>query len=540
MGVMQTIKRWWSRNPLENPAVPLDGKHLTAWSEGYMGNESGEPVNGPRALTLSPVWQAIALISGDVAKLPWICYQRMPNGSRERAVGHPVYKLCKYDMGRQITPEWLQTVMTSALLYGNGFAEIRRFQNMPREVLFVDPWRIEIIKYNTEDWTYQIHDEDGRVREVGRRDLFHLVGPQMYECAGMSLVQYAAQSLGTMLGGDSYTAEFFGNAAVPSGYFKTEGFRNESAQSEFVKSVQQRHAGHGNRWKAGVLPKGVDWVPAGINARDAQLIELLEMNVKDTARWFNLPPHKLGDDSRISYNSLEQENASYLQSSLKPWLIRIEAESTNKFFPSSNLQGGDATYYTEFSTDEFLYVSESERVDSDIKKIQYGLANANELRTRDNVPPRPDGDDYYVAANLTNVTNPPEPPPQLVPQIEEQPEEENDDSEQTEAVMALMQDTLRRQVSKVFREARKQKPQYFLEWLHDMPVKMHREVEPSIATACRVARIDARNVTRQFLTHAQSQLRERCECPNDQLADSIDAAKKTTAEYTEDMIRVLI
>jgi len=39
-----------------------------------------------------------------------------------------------------------------------------------------------------------------------------------------------------------------------------------------------------------------------------------------------LPPHKLGDSSRTAYNSLEQENQSYLDEALDGWFVTWESE----------------------------------------------------------------------------------------------------------------------------------------------------------------------------------------------------------------------
>ena len=40
------------------------------------------------------------------------------------------------------------------------------------------------------------------------------------------------------------------------------------------------------------------------------MIETRRLSIIEVANWLGLPPHKLGDDSRTAYNSLEQENRS--------------------------------------------------------------------------------------------------------------------------------------------------------------------------------------------------------------------------------------
>ena len=84
---------------LENPNIPLGSPEV--WNEvfGDTSTEAGEAVSPKRALQYAPVWQAVNLISGDVAKLPFNVYRRRPDlGERGREIdeSHPVQKLLRY------------------------------------------------------------------------------------------------------------------------------------------------------------------------------------------------------------------------------------------------------------------------------------------------------------------------------------------------------------------------------------------------------------------------------------------------------------
>ena len=70
--MMTALKRWFglhSARSINNPAVPLTSESII----GYLGNQgtnrSGINVNRETVFTSSPVWQAITMISGDLAKM---------------------------------------------------------------------------------------------------------------------------------------------------------------------------------------------------------------------------------------------------------------------------------------------------------------------------------------------------------------------------------------------------------------------------------------------------------------------------------------
>ena len=69
-------------NPLENPNISLRDPQV--WQSTFGGGESmaGVSVTPTTALGYTPLWRAINLVAGDVAKLPLNVHRRLPDGGK--------------------------------------------------------------------------------------------------------------------------------------------------------------------------------------------------------------------------------------------------------------------------------------------------------------------------------------------------------------------------------------------------------------------------------------------------------------------------
>ncbi len=104
------------------------------------------------------------------------------------------------------------------------------------------------------------------------------------------------------------------------------------AQKEFLRQWNDMHEGLDNSHRTAILTNGAKLNPFSMNAVDSQLIETRAFEREEVALWFFCPGHKLGSRDKAGYNSLEQENQSYLDDTLEPWFCHIEEECWDKLF----------------------------------------------------------------------------------------------------------------------------------------------------------------------------------------------------------------
>lgn len=517
---------------IHNPAIPITGAGIEAYLGGGSLSNSGAYVNARTSLSTSPVWQAVDHITGDVSRTPFITYREDEDGRRrERAKKHPVYNLLRRSVGKMTTDLWLARIVGHALLYGNGYsrvlwrgARVVGLEWHPRDSVSCEYDRGD--KYYYVQYDHDIHGR-GTLEVVPASDMLHIVGLTLDEFGGLSLIDFARNTVGRHLSGERWADDFFGNYGMPAGWFMSPVEISDTAKENFLRRVQNRHGGHGNRWKTGILEDGMTWQSAGVNPKDALLIEAMGWGVKDVARFFNLPPHKLGDDSRTSYNSLEQENEAYRSSSLGKWFSRLEfACNSTLFLPSEQEEG----YYCEFLQDSIGKADTKTRYESYAIAIASRIMNPNEVRARENLNPYEGGDEFLTPLNMAAPDAEPEDEPPSDPEGE--PEDETPDAARAAAirydlVRRAIEDGGRLLANAANRAARK--PGNFLAAINGLDARFRAGVEDKIGPAILAATIDrpepdaVRRAADQIFAAAVRTFVEASECQPESLPERVEA-----------------
>ncbi len=327
------------RRGLENPSTPLSDPDDWAWDMQGAGksSHSGVRVNRKTALNSSHIFRGVSLISTAVAKLPFIVHERDGDGKRD-AKTHPAYRLLKYKANDEQTAYvFKMTLQAHAILMGGGFAYIvRNGDGSPRELIPLLPdatWPIRVngvLRYVTTIKTDIPGDTRSEMIKLKAEDVFHLHGLGWDGMTGYSLIKLAADSIGLSLASERYAARYFKNSARPSVVIEVPSTMKEPAFKRLKDSWQALHSGIENAHKVAILENGAKVNPFSINARDSQLIDSRKFDIVSAANWLGLPVHKLGGEGRTSYNSLEQENQSFLDDALDSWLVNWEQEAREK------------------------------------------------------------------------------------------------------------------------------------------------------------------------------------------------------------------
>jgi hypothetical protein len=143
----------------------------------------------------------------------------------------------------------------------------------------------------------------------------------------------------------------------------------------------------------------------GTNSQDTQQLQQEQFIRQNVASWFNLPPHKLGDSSRTSYNSLEQENRAYLTGTLQHWLKRWELECDTKLLTQRQRQSW--SHYFSFNRKSLLQGDTESRY----RAYEIGRRNewlsANDVRQAEDMPLIEDPmADQYINPNRSPSNQP--------------------------------------------------------------------------------------------------------------------------------------
>jgi len=389
--------------------------HPDRWFVEWVGGpkaKSGVRVTAATAVNLASVWQAVNVISGDVAQLPLPLYKR--TGERSKTVDrrHPSYKLIKCAPNPRMSwPTFASTLTAQALLLGNGYGVIAR--NRRGEATSIYPLmadRTEPIIVQGRLWyKTQIgsdRDQDARqpdVRVINPKNILHIKGLGWDGLGGLPVVTLARESLGLALAAQDHGGRFFGNYAMPQGVLSMPGSapHGDDAQKKIRQDWKRLHS-RGNEHDVAVLFGGAEFKPITLSNTDSQWLESRTFQRNEIASWFNLPPHKVGDLERATFSNIYEQNLQYLTTSLMHWLTTWEKELNAKLLTQQ--QWEEDSHFFEFITDAFLRGDPVKRTQSLKMQFLHGKITLNEWRAMDNENGiGPEGDVHFVPLNMTTL-----------------------------------------------------------------------------------------------------------------------------------------
>lgn len=336
MGLISFFSRL-QRSSIENPSTTLREAAdwlLDAWGGGP--SVSGVRVNRRTVLGYAAAWRAVNLISGDVAKLPLHVLRTTEDG-QERDRNHPAYRLLRRKANEYLVSSDLKQIMTAhALLQGKGCAYIDRDgASRPKAVLLLNPEHVHVVRINGRVWfAYDApvskSDSSREMRMLPAEDVLHIKGLGYDGLTGYSVLELAKETFGMGIAARDYGSKFFSGGGRPSAVLEHPGQMKPEAAARLRDSWERQYSGLSNAHKTAILEEGMTLKAFGIPAKDAQLLESRQFEIREVANIFGVPPHLLGDPTRTSYGSLEQENQAYLDKCLDPWLHRWEEECWDK------------------------------------------------------------------------------------------------------------------------------------------------------------------------------------------------------------------
>jgi len=380
--------------------------HPTAWLRDWaMGRRTlaGVNVTPASAMTLPTYYACIRAISEDIGKLPLITYRRLEPRGKERAPSHPLYSLLHDAPNDDMEAMTFRETLTHyALSWGNGYALIDRDSRMQAVALHpVHPSRVVVRRDDDGLLVYDIYGGEllpgsglEQVYRVRSDDMLHIRGMAAEGIVGYSVAQLAAESLGLSLAAQTFGAAFFGNGAAMSGVLEHPGKLSDQAAKHLRESFENVYSGPENSGKVGILEEGMKYMRMAIPPNDAQFLETRLFQVRDVARWFRVPLHKIGDLEFATYTNIEQQCIEYVTDTLMPWCVRWEQQIQRKLF------GIGSEFFCEHALQGLMRGDQAARSHFYTQLFGVGVFSPNDIRELENMSPvGPEGDAYFIAAN---------------------------------------------------------------------------------------------------------------------------------------------
>mgnify|MGYP003289541504 CR=1 FL=1 len=398
---MNWIDRFFKREaaeaePKKKAAVGADYKQNVVWA------------NTPtRAMKIAAVFRAVNLISSGLATL------RLEYKRKDRYKGYFKmddsiggkrlnYVLSVQPNSRMNASVFLKNLVSQILLQGNAYVvPTRNIYNDVEALYLLKPGSVTHDVYTN---TYSVYDDVNGISGVyGANEILHfknISGDGGY--TGVSTISYAALTLGIAATSDSETLKRF----ATGGRFKAI-LKNNTSVKGFGEYQDDQLKNHGadlqdaiNRGDDILAVKGdVEVSPLSMSSADMQFLESRKFTIREIARFFNVPPSKLMDDSNSNYKSVEVSNIAFYTEALQPIVTEIEREFSAKLLNEWNYQ--DYKFCFDLSALYALDLESKARWDKN--RLENGIVSVNDLRRERDVEPVEKGDDVYLSVNLAPI-----------------------------------------------------------------------------------------------------------------------------------------
>jgi hypothetical protein len=201
--------------------------------------------------------------------------------------------------------------------------------------------------------------------------------------AGLSRTQYGTQSIGTTLAAEKAAGKFFRNGMTAALLASYTGDLDEEDEAALHGSISRFAAGVENTFGLMLAPDNVQVKNLAIEPEKAQMMLAREWGVKEIARWFRMPPSKLGVTGTVAYASQVQSALDYVIGCLRPTAVTFEQAIQRDLILNKG------TYFAEFLLDALMRGDPAARSAYFEKAIQNRWMRPSEVRLIEGFNPDP-------------------------------------------------------------------------------------------------------------------------------------------------------
>lgn len=359
------------------------------------GSVAGVTVTEKTALQVSTVLACVKVIADGCATPKLHVYREKPDGTRERAVNIPEYRLLSRRPNEwQTSFEWRRQMTLHAALTGAGLSiKVRGDNRRVRELIPVQPGRWDVRKVSRYELRYRCWDEFGAIGEFTPDDVFILQGLQWDWGLPLNALQLARSAIGLAIANENSQADLHQNGLRPSGSYSVTGTLNKEQYAALTAHLREKAK---RPHEPMVLDRDAKWLSHTITGADAQAIEHRRMQVEEICRAYGVFPIMVGhSDKAATFASSEAFFAAHVKHTLAPW----HTAWTQRM--DEMLLDGSGPLFAEFDTRYLMAGAMRDRAQWARTMAEMGIYTRNEIRDEEGKDPLPGLDKPLTPLNMT-------------------------------------------------------------------------------------------------------------------------------------------
>lgn len=357
---------------------------------------SGVVVTPDKSLQVSAVYGCMRVLRESLGSLPWNVYERIDERNKEKAREHYLWRVLHDQPNHWMTPQDFKELAVNHLcLRGNCYSHIvGSGSNM--QLWPLNPDRVEVVQNSDTSLTYKYHQRDDEPITYHRSEILHIRGMSLNGVVGVSVLEFARNSIGAAIAQEDHGSSLFKNGALPTFWISRPAERKwtGTARQNFREEWKAVHAGSENAGQPPILGDGMELHELGLTNRDSQWIEARGFSAEEICRFFGVSPHMIGVKSTAPLGSIEQQSLEFVIYTLGPLAVRFEQAANRDLIEDRD------RHFTKIVLDALLRADLKSRYEAHNISVQGGWGLINEVREIEDRNPIEGGDEPRFPMNM--------------------------------------------------------------------------------------------------------------------------------------------
>lgn len=384
----------------KNKAPKKKEEYRNETFEELLGSTSGGDISSNNALKNSDIiYSCVNLIASTIAKMSINLFEVDAEGSKSKVTNDITYLLKVRANEKYSAIDFIQTMVSNMLLYGNAYAYIETKRGVPTALKILKNSETDLQKIN--DKYYIVTTLDDQRRTLDYKTVIHIKDLSYDGIKGVSRLD----SLKNKLNNNALADKKIGNMYQKEGQANIKGVLNVPSELsvEAKKRLKQGFMNvlNSDESNLAVLDGGMTFSQMNRNTSmiDSDFINSLKLNKETIAMVYNVPLPLLGSTENTSYSNMSEMNRNFIQS-LMPIIIKIEQELNYKLLSKEDSQ----RMFFKFNFTTALRASDQERASFYKTMNELGAYSINDILDLEDRNKIENGDGHYRSLNYVDIS----------------------------------------------------------------------------------------------------------------------------------------